>query len=193
MAKPAQDGLIRSIGRWDLIAVTINSVIGAGIFGLPARVFGLIGDFSVIAFLVCAVFASLIVICFAEVGSRFSETGGPYLYAREAFGPVVGFETGWLMWLARVSSFAANSNLLVGYAAYFWPVIATGAGRNVFLCAVAVTLVGVNIVGIRNATQVNNLFTAGKLIPIALFIVAGLWFTDWSRFAFATAPAYAPF
>jgi APA family basic amino acid/polyamine antiporter len=193
VAKTVQTGLVRSIGRLDLVAVTINAVIGAGIFGLPARVFGLAGDFSLLAFLVCAVFASLIVICFAEVGSRFTETGGPYLYAREAFGPVVGFETGWLMWLARVSSFAANSNLLVGYAAYFWPVIATGAGRNVFLCVVAAALIAVNIVGIRNATQVNNLFTAGKLIPIALFLAAGLWSTDWGRFAFATVPAYAPF
>ena len=193
MAKTVQTGLVRSIGRLDLVAVTINSVIGAGIFGLPARVFGLIGDFSLLAFVVCAVFASLIVICFAEVGSRFTETGGPYLYAREAFGPVVGFETGWLMWLARVSSFAANSNLLVGYAAYFWPVIATGAGRNVFLCVVAVALIAINIVGVRNATRVSNLFTAGKLIPIALFLAAGLWFTDWGRFAFAVTPAYAPF
>jgi amino acid transporter len=193
MAKSVQAGLVRSIGRLDLVAVTINAVIGAGIFGLPARVFGLIGDFSVIAFLVCAVFASLIVICFAEVGSRFSDTGGPYLYAREAFGPVVGFEAGWLMWLARVSGFAANSNLLVGYVAYFWPGIASGAGRNVFLCVVAASLMAINILGVRNAARVNNLFTAGKLIPIALFIAAGLWFTDWGRFAFAATPGYGQF
>lgn len=191
--KRAQSGLVRSIGRVDLVAVTINSVIGAGIFGLPARVFGLVGDYSILAFLVCAVFASLIVICFAEVGSRFRDTGGPYLYAREAFGPVVGFEAGWLMWLARVSGFAANANLLVGYAAYFWPALASDAGRIVFLCVVAVLLMGINIVGVRNATRVNNLFTVGKLIPIALFIAAGLWFTDWGRFAFAAPPAYAPF
>src|SRR6266404_6085066 len=112
MAKPAEARLVRSIRRWDLVAVTINAVIGAGIFGLPARVFGLIGDFSVIAFLVCAVFASLIVICFAEVGSRFSDTGGPYLYAREAFGPVVGFEIGCLIWLVRITAFPANCNFL---------------------------------------------------------------------------------
>jgi APA family basic amino acid/polyamine antiporter len=193
MTKSAQAGLVRSIGRVDLIAVLINAVIGAGIFGLPARVFGLIGDFSVIAFLVCAVFASLIVICFAEVGSRFSDTGGPYLYASEAFGAVVGFEAGWLMWLARVSAFAANGNLLVDYAGYFWPGIAVGSGRSMFLSAVTVSLIAINIVGVRNATRVNNLFAAGKLIPIALFIAAGLWFADWGRFTFSAVPSYAPF
>lgn len=193
MSKSAQAGLVRSLGTLDLVAATINAVIGAGIFGLPAKIFGLTGDFSVIAFVVCAIFASLIVICFAEVGSRFSDTGGPYLYARAAFGPVIGFETGWLMWLARVSAFAANGNLLVGYAGYFWPPIASGAGRSVFLSAVAVSLVAINITGVRNAARANNLFTAGKLIPIALFIAAGLWFTDWGRFAFATTPGHAQF
>jgi basic amino acid/polyamine antiporter, APA family len=193
MAKPAQVGLVRSIGRLDLIAATINAVIGAGIFGLPARIFGLIGDYSVLAFLACAVFASFIVICFAEVGSRFNATGGPYLYAREAFGPVVGFEAGWLMWVARVSAFAANANLLVGYAAFFWPFIASRAGRNVFLCVVATSLMAINILGIRNATRVNNIFTAGKLIPIALFVAAGLWFTDWGRFTFNATPGYPQF
>jgi len=94
--------LVRLFGRLDLIAVTINAVIGAGIFGLPAKIFGLVGDFSVVAFLVCAVFASLIVICLTQVASRFNDTGGPYLYARKTFGPVIGFEAGWLMWLARV-------------------------------------------------------------------------------------------
>ncbi len=193
MPNSAPGGLVRSIGRTDLIAVTINAVIGAGIFGLPGRIFGLIGDFSLVAFVACALFASLIVICFAEVGSRFADTGGPYLYAREAFGPLAGFEAGWLMWLARVSAFAANGNLLVGYAAYFRPGIASGTGRNMFLCAVAILLMAINIVGVRNAARVNNLFTVGKLLPIILFIAAGLWFVDWGRFAPAAAPAYTRF
>jgi amino acid transporter len=190
MPKP---GLIRSLSRLDLIAITINAIIGAGIFGLPAKIFGLIGNFSVIAFLVCAVFASLIVICFAEVGSRFSDTGGPYLYAREAFGPVVGFQAGWLMYLARVSAFAANSNLLVGYAAFFWPAIGTGTGRYALLSVVSVSLMAINIAGVRNAARANNLFTAGKLIPVALFIAAGLWFADWGRFSSLATPGYAQF
>ena len=110
-----KEGLIRGIRRWDLVAIAINAIIGAGIFGLPSKVFSLIGSYSLIAFVVCALVVTLIVLCFAEVGSRFSETGGPYVYAREAFGVVVGFEVGWLIWLVRLTAFAANCNLLVGY------------------------------------------------------------------------------
>jgi APA family basic amino acid/polyamine antiporter len=188
-----QSGLIRSLSRLDIVAVTINGVVGAGIFGLPAKVFGLIGDYSVLAFLVCAVFAALIVLCFAEVGSRFTDTGGPYLYTRAAFGQTAGFGAGWLMWVARVSAYAANSNLLAGYAAYFVPWVGAGVGRNVFLCAITVLLVAVNIGGVRNAARVNNLFTVGKLIPLAILIVAGIGLLDWTRFTFATPPAYGPF
>jgi len=111
--KPAKEALVRGIRRWDLVAITINGIIGAGIFGLPAKVFSLIGSYSLIAFVVCAIVVTLIILCFAEVGSRFKETGGPYLYAREAFGPTAAFEIGWLMWLARLTAFAANCNLLV--------------------------------------------------------------------------------
>ena len=193
MATSDSAALVRSIGTMDLVATTINTVIGAGIFGLPAKIFGLVGGFSVVAVLVCAVFACLIVICFAEVASRFNDTGGPYLYARETFGPAIGFEVGWLLWLARVSAFAANSNLLVTYAAYFNPAIGTDVGRNVFLCAVVLTLAAINIAGVRNAAQANNLFTAGKLIPLALFIGAGLWFADFGRISFGTIPSYPPF
>src|SRR5687767_15320798 len=89
------EGLVRGIRRWDLVAIVINAIIGAGIFGLPARVYALIGSYSIIAFVACALVVALIILCFAEVGSRFDATGGPYLYAREAFGSTVGFEVGW--------------------------------------------------------------------------------------------------
>src|ERR1041384_1053498 len=101
MKNVSEEGLIRGISRWSLVAVTINGIIGAGIFGLPSRVYALIGTYSLIAFVACALVVALIVLCFAEVGSRFDETGGPYLYAREAFQPAVAFEIGWLFWLVR--------------------------------------------------------------------------------------------
>jgi len=112
--------LIRGIRRWDLVAITINGIIGAGIFGLPSKVYGLISTYSLIAFVACALVVALIILCFAEVSSRFDETGGPYLYAREAFQPAVAFEIGWLIWLARITAFAANCNLLINYLSFFW-------------------------------------------------------------------------
>src|SRR6266567_3903862 len=114
MPADGDSGLIRSIRKWDLIAVTVNSVIGAGIFGLPSKVYGLAGAYSLVAFLLCALFAAMIVLCFAEVSSRYKETGGPYLYARDAFGPVAGFSIGWLMWIARITAFATNMSIMLG-------------------------------------------------------------------------------
>src|SRR6185295_15585410 len=104
----SEEGLVRGISRWDLVAIAINVIIGAGIFGLPSKLYALIGTSSLIAFVACALVVTMIILCFAEVGSRFDETGGPYLYAREAFGPLVAFEVGWLVWLARLTAFAAN-------------------------------------------------------------------------------------
>ena len=127
--RPVASGLIRAIRRWDLTALAVNAIIGAGIFGLPAEVFRRIGVYSLAAFVVCALVVTLIILCFAEVSSRFTGTGGPYLYAREAFGPLVGFEVGWMIWIARVTAFAANCNLLIGYLGFFVPAAGAGAGR----------------------------------------------------------------
>src|SRR4030081_1572239 len=136
MSTTPREGLVRGIRRWDLVAITINGIIGAGIFGLPAKVYNLIGSYSLIAFGACALVVTLIILCFAEVGSGFDETGGPYLYAREAFGPTVAFEVGWLIWLARLTAFAANCNLLVSYLAFFWPAASSTVPRALLINAV---------------------------------------------------------
>src|SRR5205823_13672026 len=125
-------------------AVTINGIIGAGIFGLPSKVYGLIGGYSLIAFVVCALVVMLIILCFAEVGSRFNETGGPYLYAREAFGPTVAFEVGWLIWLARLTAFAANCNLMVSYLGVFWPAANSAIPRALIITCVVLFLAALN-------------------------------------------------
>jgi amino acid transporter len=181
-------GLIRGIRRWDLVAVALNGIIGAGIFGLPSQVYALLGPYSLIAFAACALVVALVVLCFTEVGSRFSETGGPYLYAREAFGPVMGFQVGWLMWLARLTAFAANCNLLIQYLGYFHPGIAAGWPRAAMIILVAVSLTAVNVVGVRNAALLSDVFTIGKLIPLVLFIVAGLFFLSPGNFSASAHP-----
>src|SRR5215207_2631924 len=114
-----EEKLVRGLGRWDLTAVAVNTIIGTGIFVLPAGVFGLIGSFSLLAFVFCAVISGLIVLCFSEVSSRFQLTGGMYLYSRVAFGPEIGFEIGWLYWIVRVATFAANCNAMLAYLGFF--------------------------------------------------------------------------
>src|ERR1700716_2091990 len=151
LPKTSTEGLLRGISKWDLVAVAINAVIGAGIFGLPSKVFALIGSYSLIAFIACALVVTLIVLCFAEVGSRYDETGGPYLYAREAFGPTVAFEVGWLIWLARLTAFAANCNLLVNYLGYFLPSATNPYWRVTVITIVVVVLTIINVVGIKQA------------------------------------------
>jgi amino acid transporter len=187
------EGLLRGIRKWDLVAVAINGIIGAGIFGLPAKVYALIGTYSLIAFVACAIVVTLIILCFAEVGSRFDETGGPYLYAREAFGPAVGFEVGWLSWLARLSAFAANANLMVSYLGVFWPGATAPGARAIIICLVVLSLAAINFLGVRQAAIASDFFTIGKLIPLLLFIAAGLFFLKPQAFAFGPRPSSGAF
>ena len=186
-------GLLRGIRKWDLVAVTINGIIGAGIFGLPSKVFALIGSYSLIAFFACALVVVLIILCFAEVGSRFDETGGPYLYARKAFGSTVAFEVGWLIWLARLTAFAANCNLMVSYLAFFWPAANSTVPRALVITGVVLSLTALNVFGVRQAAIASNLFTVGKLIPMLIFIAVGLFFLNPHAFALGARPAAGAF
>jgi amino acid transporter len=182
------EGLVRGIRRWDLVAIAINAIIGAGIFGLPSKVYSLIGSYSIIAFVACALVVALIILCFAEVGSRFDETGGPYLYAREAFNPAVAFEVGWLIWLTRITAFAANCNLLISYLGYFWTAATDGIWRALVIVTVVAVLAAINLLGIRQAAIVSNVSTIGKLVPIIIFIGAGLFFLNPQAFTPGPTP-----
>ncbi|MEQ1923654.1 MAG: amino acid permease, partial [Pyrinomonadaceae bacterium] len=189
----SEEKLIRGLGRLDFTAIIINTIIGAGIFGLPAKVYAQIGSYSLIAFLACAGIIALIVLCYAEVSSRFSTTGGPYLYAREAFGPVVGFEVGWLYWVVRVTTFAANCNLLVTYLGFFVPGASEGAMRIAFISLVVLIITVVNVIGIRESARMTNFFTVGKLLPLLIFSVVGMFFIQPSNFNFDVVPGYSSF
>ena len=193
MQNQPEADLVRGIRRWDLVAICINGIIGAGIFGLPSRVYALIGTYSLIAFVACALVVALIILCFAEVSSRFEETGGPYLYAREAFQPAVAFEIGWLIWLARVTAFAANCNLLINYLSFFWLSATTPLWRAVVIVAVVTVLALINLLGIRQAAIVSNAFTIGKLVPIILFIAAGLFFLNPQAYELGATPSTGDF
>jgi len=188
-----QSKLVRGISRWDLTAIAINTIIGAGIFGLPSKVTALIGSYSLFAFVACAVIIGFIVLCFAEVASRFAETGGMYLYAREAFGSVVGFEVGWLYWIVRVTTFAANCNLMLAYLGFFVPTANEGVLRIILISAVVLLLTAVNFIGVRQSAILTNVFTVGKIIPLLIFAAVGLFFIQPENFSFAATPDYSSF
>lgn len=193
MKQTSSEGLIRGIRKWDLVAFTVNAVIGAGIFGLPAKAFSLIGSYSLIAFFACAFVVLLIILCFAEVSSRFDETGGPYTYARAAFGPTVAFEVGWLSWLARITAFAANCNLMVSYLGFFWPAANSFWPRAAVIVLVVLALTAINVLGVRQAAIAGDVFTVGKLLPMLIFISVGLFFLNPHAFALGPRPATGAF
>ncbi len=183
--------LERALGRRDLTLFAINRVIGAGIFGIPAVLYAGVGAFSVVAFLLAALAVSLITLCFAEVGSAHRDTGGPYLYAYRTFGPVVGFEVGWLMWVTQLGGFATVINLFVNYVGWFAPGAVSGLPRAAIVLAVATGLTIANVLGVRRAATINNVLTVGKLVPLGLFVIVGAFFVDTSRFALEAMPTGA--
>jgi basic amino acid/polyamine antiporter, APA family len=166
-----------------LTAIGVNQVIGSAIFLLPSDVARQIGPWGPLAFLLVGLASLLIALCFAEVGSRFDRTGGPYLPARVAYGRFVGFEVGWMMWFTRVASQASVSNGLALALAFYWPTLATGVARAALITGVTVVLALINIRGIKLSKWVVNVLTIGKLTPLLLFIFVGIWYVDPARFA----------
>ena len=171
---PAPPGLVRAIGRWDFTAAIINGVIGSGIFSLPSVLAGLTGAGSPITFVLAGLGMLTMLLCTAEVASRFSEAGGPYLYVREAFGRDAGFQAGWLTFFIRATSAAAALNVFTDYLGPLAPPLAQGAGRVATMTVVLAVITVINVLGVRQATWAVDLLTAGKLVPLFLLILLGL-------------------
>jgi len=165
---------VRAIGRWSLVALVVNSIIGSGVFGLPSVLAGLLGAASPWAVLLAGAVVGIIIACFAEVASQFSQAGGPYLYARVAFGRMMGIQVGWMLWLAQLAAPAANANLFVIYLGEFWPQANQPGPRFLILTLLVGILALVNYRGVRAGAQVSNVFTVAKLVPLAIVIIAGV-------------------
>jgi amino acid transporter len=174
--------LRRALGRWDLAAIGINQTIGGAVFLMPSQIAAVVGAWSPIAIVAGALVTMVVAVSIAEVGSRFDATGGPYLYARTAFGRFPAFEVGWMQWFARVSSHASVANGLALALGYYWAGAAHGAGRAAVITAITAALTLVNVLGIRQGARTINLLTVSKLVPLALFILVGVFFISPSRF-----------
>jgi APA family basic amino acid/polyamine antiporter len=178
---PTGPGLRRALGRWDLTAIGINQVIGGAIFLVPSQVAAQIGGWSPIGFLLTGMAMLAVALCFAEVGSRFDRTGGPYVYTRAAFGRFVGFEVGWLQWFTRAASQASVMAGIAVALGYYWPAMTGGWPRAALLLTITGTLAWINVRGIRQSAWVVNTLTIGKLLPLAVFIAVGLFYIEPAR------------
>ena len=166
--------LRRELGKWDLTALGVNQVIGGAVFAVPATLAAALGSWSWLAIGVVGLLAMAVALNFAEAGSRFDGTGGPYLYTRAAFGRFISFEVGWVVWLVRVTSWASVVNVLVSALGFYWPAVTTGAARLVLITSVALIIMAINIRGIKQSSLVVNALTIAKLTPLAVFILVGL-------------------
>ena len=166
--------LIRAIAAPGIALIVINSMVGAGIFALPGTVVPQAGYLSPWLFLAIGALFVTIVLSFAELSSYFRDSGGPVLFAQTAFGPLAGFTSGWLLYVSRLSAFAANTNAMALYLGALWPWIATANGRLVFMSVVCTGLTVVNYTGVRDGIRTLAVFTVLKITPVVILILLGL-------------------
>ena len=171
----AAPGLVRSIGRWSLVALLLNGVIGSGVFRLPAEMAGMLGGQAWIAWVIAGVAIGLVVASYAEVASRFGRAGGQYLYARVAFGSFVGLQMGWVSYLVRLTSAAVNVNLFAIYLAEFVPSVGRGPMAGVAAFCYLFIIASVNYRGVRQAAATSNFFAVIKVVPLVAFAAIGTW------------------
>jgi len=166
--------LKRDIGFIGAAFLVLNSVIGAGIFALPGKVAVNAGLFSPWLFLIVGVLFLAVVLTFAELASYYDQTGGPVLYAGDAFGPIAGFSTGWLIFLARMTAFAANANVMALYLASLSDVFASDIARTAIITMVTVGLTWANVLGVKDGVRTMAVLTVLKVVPLVLLVLLGL-------------------
>jgi len=188
-ATAAPPALKRVITRWELVALSLNDVIGSGVYLLPAAAAALLGPASVWAVLVAGLAVLLLVLCFAEAASHFDGPGGGYLYTRAAFGEFIGFEVGWMTWLARVASVAALSNGFTQALAFLWPRAAAGAPRAAIITTLIAAFVWINVLGVKYGARAAVGLAIGKILPLLFLVGVGLFAIDGSRLLSVSMPS----
>jgi APA family basic amino acid/polyamine antiporter len=169
----SSSGLVRTIGRWSLAALMLNTMIGASIFGIPSIIAGYLGKWSPAGYLIAFLGVAVIAACLAEVSSYFQEAGGPYLYTRVAFGRFAAIQIGWLTWLSRITACSGVANLFITYLGSFVPAANRGWIRGMILTVLIGFLAAVNYRGVSGGNALSNFFTITKVLLLALFIAGG--------------------
>ena len=183
--------LVRSLGVRTLAASILNVTVGGGIFIVPAIVAAGLGAAAPLAYLVCAVAFGLIVLCFAEAGSRVSLTGGPYMYVGAVFGSFVGYLSGVLLWLLGIIAHAAVASAFTQAVNAIVPGAGIGMARAVMIVAVFALLTFVNASGVRQGARLIEVATVAKLLPLAAFVLVGAFFVSRENLVWPALPKLA--
>jgi amino acid transporter len=149
-------------------------MIGAGIFRLPSEIAQRAGALSPWLFLGAGLLIIVVVLTMAELASYFRESGGPALYATRAFGPLVGFSTGWIYYISRAAAIAANSHVMATYLGALWLDVDTVVGHAAVIVFVCGALTLVNILGVKGGIRTLAFFTFFKLVPLFILVLLGL-------------------
>jgi amino acid transporter len=187
-------GLLRAVSRWQIVALSVNDVIGSGVYLiLPVAAALLLGPASVWAILAAGFAVLLLVLCFAEASSLFDRPGGAIVYTRAAFGDFVGFEVGWMTWIARISSIAGLSVFFARAVGYLWPAARSGVGQWATIVLPLLVLTWINVRGVKSGARTAVVLAWGKVVPLVLFVAVGLFWVDWNRIFPVPMPERANF
>ena len=178
-----ESGLARVVSRWEVVALAFNGVVGVGVYLLPAAAAVHLGAASVWAVPLAGLTILLVQLCFVEAGSRFDEPGGAYVYTRVAFGETVGFAVGWMTFLARVTAVASLSAGFAQALGYLVPAAREGIGRALWVALPLCVLVAINVKGVKLGAGTVVVLLFAKLVPLAIFLAAGLCALEGERFA----------
>lgn len=174
--RAGDDRLVRAIGPLALGVNMVNLTVGGGIFVLPGVIAAQLGAAAILAYLVCSAAVALVFLCFAEIGSRVTRSGGAYAYIEDAFGPFAGFAAWVLLWFGwNVLSDAALTVALTDAVATQLPLLVQPLPRATFMVGLCAGLAWVNVIGVRTGVRFVLVNTAIKLVPLLLLIAAGLF------------------
>lgn len=172
----------QKMGFWSIVLLGINGIIGSGIFLLPNQAMKLMGTASIGVFIFDALLVTSITVCFAECASLFEVNGGPYIYAKAAFGEFVGYEVGFVTWAIRM---IAEATMAVAFATALGGIVPgwnTPLIKNIIVTVVIVSLALMNISGVTLSKIVNNIVTIAKLLPLLLFVLIGFFAINGNNF-----------
>ncbi|MGL4848038.1 MAG: APC family permease [Clostridium sp.] len=170
------------IGFLSIVLLGFNAIVGSGIFLLPNKAMALIGPASLFVILFDAFLAITIALCFAEVGGKFHNNGGPYIYTKTAFGKFFGFEVGIMTYAICIIAAATMAVGFVTALSVFIPSVATGITKDIVIIVLLILLAIMNLVGVNLSKIVINISTIGKLIPLIIFIAVGIFFIKGGNF-----------